>query len=175
VTTVRRGIPLFGLVRVAELRRNYLDMVRASGSAHGRRGAALQSDVEALHLDDELALASDLQPLITMERQPLEPALVFALGVALGIIQPRADDGVYAAVDERGQKVAAFAREPVASAILLGADDKLLAVLDGWIQAAVAERGAGEMAASLEAYARQPQVSTWERHRIERYVRLLRG
>jgi hypothetical protein len=179
VTTLRRGIPLFGLVRVGELRRNYLDAVRASGKPYGGRvsgrGAALQLDVEALHLDDELALAADLNPLASAERQPPEPALVFALGVALGIVQPRADDGVYVAVDEQGLEVASFGREPIAAAILLGADDKLLTALDGWIQAAVAERSAGEMAARLEAYSRQPQVSGWERRRIERYARLLRG
>jgi hypothetical protein len=163
VTTVRRGIPLFGLVRMAELRRNYLDTVKGGGVS--------------LHLEDELALAPDLKPLSAsaVERQPLDPALVFALGLALGIIRQRAGDGAYTVIDEHGDQVALFARERVESAVLLGADEKMLAWLDGLIQSSVAEQGASEVAAQLEAYVRKSQVSPWERRRIERYVQLLRG
>ncbi|MCL5999779.1 MAG: tubulin-like doman-containing protein, partial [Chloroflexi bacterium] len=168
VTTIRRGIPLFGLVRIAELRRNYLDALREGGGTP--RGLSL-------HLEDELALVSDLKPLpaAAVERAPADPALVFALGVAFGMIQQRAGDGVYTLIDEQGDVVAVFSRGSIESVVLMGADDKLLARLDDLIQSAVAERSVGEVAAELEAYVRRPQVSAWERRRIEHYVQLLRG
>jgi hypothetical protein len=168
VTTVRRGIPLFGLVRTAELRRNYFE--------------ALKDGSVPLHLEDELALTPDLKslPASAVERAPLDPALVFALGVALGVIRQSASNGstcngAYAIVDEHGDELARFTCGRLESAVLLGADDKLLARLDTLIQASIAERSAAEAATELEAYVRKSQVSPWERRRIDQYLQLLRG
>jgi hypothetical protein len=165
VTTVRRGIPLFGLVRMAEMRRNYYEILK-DGNA-------------PLHLGDELALAPDLKllPASAVERAPIDPGLVFALGLAFGVIRQSGGDGTgpYIVVDERDEEVARFTCGRTESAVLLGADDRLLTRLDSMIQASIAELSAAEAATGLEAYMKKSQVSPWEHRRIDRFLQLLRG
>ncbi len=159
VTTLRSGLPLFALRRMGELAQCYINAVR--------------SHALPLHIDDEMALVPDLRP-----RGPKQPTMeaptAFALGVSLGMISQR-DDGVYAVHNARGKEIGALASERVDSAILLGADDKLLATVANRIQAIVSEKGATDAAARLEAYLAKAEYEAWEETCIRHYVELLRG
>lgn len=164
VTSVRRGMPLFGLLRLGDFRRNYFD--------------ALRRRVEPLHLDDEMALTPDLNAMSTvgLGYAQTDPGSVFAIGLAFGLIarDGSGPDGVYIARDGDGNEIARLASEKLESAVLLGADDKLLARLDGLIQERLASKSAGELARDLTSHLQRADLSAWERRRVEEYIAMLR-
>lgn len=164
LTSVRRGMPLFGLLRLSDFRRSYFD--------------ALRRRVEPLHLDDEMALTPDLNAMSSAELgyAQIDPGSVFAIGLAFGLItrDSSGPDSVYVARDDDGNEIARLAPERLESAVLLGADDKLLARLDGLIQERLASKNAGELARDLTSYLQRADISAWERRRVEAYIAMLR-
>lgn len=163
VTSARRGMPLFGLLRLSDFRRNYFD--------------ALRRRVEPLHLDDEMALTPDLNAMSTAGPgcAQTDPGSVFAIGMAFGLIaRDGGPDSVYIARDDNGNEIARLASERLESAVLLGADDKLLSRLDGFIQERLASKSAGELARDLTSHLQRADVSAWERRRVEEHIAMLR-
>jgi hypothetical protein len=164
VTSVRRSMPLFGLLRLSDLRRSYFD--------------ALRRRVEPLHLDDEMALTPDLNAMSTagLGYAQTDPGSVFAIGLAFGLIarDSSGPDGVYVARDGDGNEIARLASERLESAMLLGADDKLLARLDRCIQERLASKSAGELARDLTSYLQRADMSAWERRRVDEHIEMLR-
>ncbi len=164
VTSVRRGMPLFGLLRLSDFRRNYFD--------------ALRRHIEPLHLDDEMALTPDLNAMSSagLGHAQTDPGSVFALGLAFGLITRYGSgpDGIYTAHDGEGNEIAQLASERLESAVLLGADDKVLARLDGLIQQRLASKSAGELVRELTSYVQRADIGAWERRRINECIAMLR-
>lgn len=164
VTSVRRGMPLFGLLRLSDFRRSYFD--------------ALRRRAEPLHLDDDMALTPDLNPVSTAEPGYVrpDPGSAFAMGAAFGLIARNGSgpEHIYIARDTDGSELARLSSERLESAVLLGADEKLLARLDSLIQQRLAAHSAGELARDLSAYAQRADLSAWERARVEELIALLR-
>ena len=164
VSSVRRGMPLFGLLRLSDLRRSYFDSLRRHS--------------EPLHLDDEMALTPDLNAMSTagLGYAQSDPGSVFAISLAFGLIARDGGgaDGAYTARDGDGSTLGRLAPERLESAVLLGADDKLLAKLDGFIQERLASKSAGELARDLTSYRQRADLSAWERRRVDDYIAMLR-
>jgi hypothetical protein len=160
VTSVRRGMPLFGLRRTQELRQHYLDTVRTTRWP--------------LHVDDESALSPDLMPLRSGE-QPLDAGTLIAVGRIFSIVE--FDDASNQYVARQGSKKPAvrLSADPVDATILIGADRQLMDDLTRMLQETVSEKGNSEVAEIIEAYLAKSKLADWERERIEQYVALLRA
>ncbi|MCS7059999.1 MAG: tubulin-like doman-containing protein [Anaerolineae bacterium] len=163
VTSVRRGMPLFSLLRLGDLRRNYFDVLRQRS--------------EPLHLEDELALTADLAALSSglPDQMQSDPGSAFALGLAFGLIgRDGPPDGLYVAHDATGAVIARLASQRLESAVLLGADDKLLARINQLIQERLASQSSVELARQLTSYRQRSDLSDWERRRLDECIALLR-
>jgi hypothetical protein len=156
VTSLRKGMPLFGLYRMDEFRRNYLEGIR--------------SNKEPLHVDDESALTGDINP--PSEQVDLDAPTTFAVGLALGIVK-QDSGGVYRATSPGSKSSRELTANKVEAVILLGADEKFLAQLNDDLHKLVSKKGTTETARELETFLEQMSLSRWERVRIERYISLL--
>lgn len=160
VTSIRRGMPFFGLRRAQEFRQHYLDTIRAARTP--------------LHVDDKSALAPDLMPLRAGE-QPLDAGTLVAVGRIFGVVEFDDASNQYV-VRKRAKKPAThLSTDLVDAAILVGADPQLMDELTRMLQETVSEKGNSEVAEIIEAYLAEKTTAGWERERIEQYVALLRA
>ena len=160
VTSIRRGMPLFGLRRTQELRQHYLDTVRTNNGP--------------LHVDDESALAPDLMPLRSGE-QPLDAGTLVVVGRIFDIVEFDGASNKFT-VKQRAKKPAVqLSADLVDAAILVGADFQLMDDLTRMLQETVSEQGNSEVAEIIEKYLAEKTLADWERKRIEQYVVLLRA
>ena len=156
VTSVRCSMPLFGLSRMQEFRKHYLDLIRNNG--------------EPLHLEDELALSPDILQALSGEPK-LEPPTAMAVGLAFGFIKQ--EKGVYTVFDLKGNSIGKLSAECIDSAILLGVDGKLINSLEENIQKTASKRGVKATVEALRNYINETKISKWEMTRIEQYITLL--
>lgn len=159
VTSVRRGMPLFGLRRMEGFQEHYLDGVQNRG--------------RTLHLEDDDALTQDLMP-SSISQAELEYATAFAVALALGLIKPR-EDKMLVLTDASGKGAKELSTDRVEAAILLSTDAKRLNALTNDIQEVVSKMGVSETVQELEKYIRQQKLSNWEKDRIQRYIELLKA
>jgi nitrogen regulatory protein PII-like uncharacterized protein len=165
VTRIRRGMPLFGLRRMKEFRRHYLDQVLAGK--------------QTLHTQDENALESDLSP-VRGEEPQLDAGTAVAVGRALQILQTHPLTGKYGLVESMGSEPERWqfelCEDLVDCAILLASDRSKLKCLADAIDERVVREGVPETIEELDAYktATQP-ITRWEMARIEDFVKLLRA
>jgi hypothetical protein len=162
-TSVRCGMPLFGLLRLSEFRRQYLDNLR--------------THKQLLHLEDELALANDLLPVEKFPSGVAELPVVqaFTIGVAYGLLAPNGN-GLWAATFEVGKLSAELAADKLESVVLLQANDKLWVKLCQAIQAHEATLDSRRKAADeLKTYLAAHTLSPWERKTIDAYIEALLG
>ncbi len=157
-TSLRCGIPLFGLRRMHEFQKHYLDTIRDLG--------------EPLHLEDELALSSDI--FSVNDKSRLDPPTGFAVGSALGLVKQQ-DDGIYITVDSKGKPSGTLTKERLESAILLGADEKMMHSLAADIQRSASKNGANETISDLQKYLDEFEINPWETTRIQQFMALLKS
>lgn len=163
VTTIRRGMPLFALLRTEELRRSYV--------------AWLKGNEVTVHVDDETALMNDFRALDSgaTANAKQDAATVVALGCALGVIKLDPASNQYVAIDKDnrifGEKQ--LTNDRLKSAILLGMNDSLWKTLDEMVQQKTQGRATKALAAQLKKYNQTDSPSAWERKRIENYIQLL--
>ena len=157
-TSIRSGIPLYGLRRMHEFQKHYLDVVRNLG--------------EPLHLDDELALSPDVFP--ASYKSKMDPAAIFAVGAAFGFIRQQ-EDGTYIAVNSKGNPSGKLAKDRLESAILLGVEEKMINSLAADIQKTASKHVAKEAAGLLQKYLSEIKVAPWESSRIRQFIALLKS
>jgi hypothetical protein len=158
VTSVRCSMPLFGLSRMQEFRKHYLDLIQNNG--------------EPLHLEDELALSPDIIP-APAGKSKLEPPTAMAVGLAFGLIKQ--EDWIFTVVDLKGNITGKLAAECIDSVILLGVDEKLMHSLAGNIQKTASKKGVRATIEKLKKYIEETSISKWETTRIEQYIALLKS
>jgi hypothetical protein len=158
VTSVRCNMPLFGLNRMQEFRKHYLNLILNNG--------------EPLHLEDDLALSSDIIQ-TPVGKSKLDPSTAMAVGFAFGLIIQ--EEGIYEVVDLKGNKTGKLTKERIDSAILLGADEKLMQSLVGNIQKTASKKGVKATIEKLKKYIHEATITKWEASRIEQYIALLKS
>ncbi|HEY9077703.1 MAG TPA: tubulin-like doman-containing protein [Anaerolineaceae bacterium] len=157
ISMVKRGMPLFGLKRMEQFRRGYLDTVRA-----GNR---------ILHLEDELAVGQDLKPSTVLD---MDAPTAFSLGCVLDFIRIR-DDSVYTVKIKGVKNPYPLSNRRVYSVVLLENDHKLHQSLVEEINEKVASLGVKEVAELLETHLESGKVSGWEEARLKNYLAILQG
>ncbi len=157
VTSIRKRIPIYSLSRINEMKRRYLD--------------AVESRHEALHVEGKLALIPDVAASLIpgASHHVLSGATAFALGRQLNLIK-QDDSGKYAILDPDGHSVSALTNGRIESAVLLGADESVLASMSDWIETVGASKGNEPFAGDLKEYLRAADVADWERTAIKDYI-----
>ena len=159
ITQVRCGMPLFGLRRIEEFRKNYLEVLKSEG--------------EPLHLGDELTISPDLLPEHDLPGK-LDPAMAFALALAFGFIKHQAS-GQYVIQDTKVPFLSDLTRYAAESAVLLGADEITLNYLSGRIQSHASQKGGKETIHTLTNYLDKAELEAWQRRHIMQYIDLLQS
>jgi hypothetical protein len=159
ITQVRCGMPLFGLRRIEEFRKNYLEVLKSGG--------------EQLHLGDELTISPDLLAERGLPGK-LDPAMVFALSLAFGFIKLQTS-GQYVIQDMKDPYLSDLTRYAAESAVLLGADENTLNFLSDKIQDHASQKGSKETITTLVNYLDKAELDAWQRRHIMHYIDLLKA
>lgn len=154
VMTVRRGLPLFSLNRMAQFQQHYLNWILG--------------DLPPIHLDDDAAMVRDLMDTSSKD-ETYEAAVAFSLGEALGMVQKDANGTYQVTLKKRLKKLT---KSPVSSQILLGLDVEFLKEMTRELQQTVSEATASVIAEQFENYLRDETITIpdWQRKRVEAFV-----
>jgi hypothetical protein len=153
VLNVHLGVPLFALRRIGQYRTHYAE--------------ALWRGKLPLHTTNVLALSGDLVPI---RRLKIHPTTLFAIGLALDVIQSDPDER-YVAPRAAGKTIRLSAHKE-RSAALMGMDAATCREVQRRLGVLVAQEGAETIRARLDAYATDaPGLADWEVKGIVEFCR----
>jgi len=148
VLNIHRGVPLFALRRIGEYRSHYAETLW--------RGKL------PIHTTGKLTLAADLIP---MRRLKTHPTTLFAVGLALGIVQ-REVNGRYLAPRGNNQTIR-LGKQKERSAALMGMDASTCREVERQLEQMVEQEGRDGLRARLDGYTvSTPDLEDWERSRV---------
>jgi hypothetical protein len=151
ILNIRLGVPLFALRRIGQYRGHYAELLW--------RGKL------PVHTTNKLTLASDLIP---MRRLEMQVHTLFAVGLALGVVQ-REPGGRYVAPRGDGKTIRLSAQKE-RSAALMGMDAALCREVERRLQGILAQEGGKALRDRLHKYASTaPDLTDWEIAEIARF------
>ena len=153
ILNIHLGVPLFALRRIGQYRSHYAEMLW--------RGKL------PIHTTGKLTLAGDLIP---MRRIRTQAHTLFAVGLALGVVQ-REESGRYVAPRGDGKTIRLSAQKE-RSAALMGMDAATCLEVERRVQHVLAKEGGEALRDRLNEYASTaPDLTDWEIAQIARFGR----